>query len=109
MMQVESKSAQSAERSGGSDAQARRRENCYQSGLASYTALLNESAALRMRLAQTLRSSIEQLEEVKGPKAIQVRREAELKLLKKIQKLLMSSQVQRVEKTPGWTELIGDR
>ena len=93
-------------RSGGS---AGNRDDAYQKGLASYTALLNKSAALRMHMAQSLRTSIQQLEEVKGPKALQSRREAELKLLKKVQKLLASSQVRRVEKTPGWSDLIGHR
>lgn len=70
---------------------------------------IQESAATRARCAATLRVNLEQLRLRKGPARLQKRRDAELKLLEKITELLMSSQVERIEKTPGWVELLGQR
>ena len=70
---------------------------------------IEQSASARARCAATLRVSLEQLKLRKGPAHLQKQKEAEEKLLEKITKLLMSSQVQRIEKTPGWVELLGQR
>lgn len=70
---------------------------------------IQESASARARCAATLRVSLEQLKLRKGPAQVQKLRDAELKLLEKITELLMTSQVQRIEKTPGWVELLGQR
>ena len=91
-------------RSGGGE-----REDAYRTGVANFEALLGECAATRLRTAQVLRTSIVRLEGTKGPLRMQKRREEELKLLKQVTELLMTDQVERIEKTPGWVKMLGNR
>ena len=70
---------------------------------------IQESASTRARCAATLRVSLERLKLIKGPAHLQKQKEAEEQLLQQITELLMTSQVQRIEKTPGWIELLGQR
>ena len=70
---------------------------------------IEQAANSRARCAATLRASLQQLKLRKGPAHIQPQKTAEEELLKTVIKLLLCDQTKRLEKTPGWSELLGQQ
>ena len=83
--------------------------NAYQQLLRGIERDLQESAAIRARCGAALRTCLNRLEERRGPEQLQKRKRREEQLLLEVIELLLSEEIVRTEKTPGWSELLGQQ